>query len=84
MNQFSMYTKDNCAYCVAAKNLLKSKGLVWMEHDVGKNQDNLDFLKRLVPGVRTVPQIFVDDKHIGGFEQLQEYFKNEDKIIRVT
>ena len=69
MPKIEMYTSANCAYCVAAKNLLKSKALDYQEIrvdlDAARREEMLARARR-----RTVPQIFVNDRHIGGFEDL--------------
>lgn len=66
-----LYTKDNCTYCDQAKTLLKLKGLEYKEISI-KDDQALDYLLSL--GLKTVPQIWISDKHIGGFRQLEEYF----------
>lgn len=67
----TLYTKNNCTYCDQAKALLKLKGLEYKEISI-KDDQALDYLLSL--GLKTVPQIWVNDKHIGGFKQLEEYF----------
>jgi glutaredoxin 3 len=66
-----IYSKANCAFCVAAKNLLKSRGLDYEEflidRDPGKLEEMLARSQR-----RTVPQVFVSGEYIGGFEDLAE------------
>ena len=67
MPKVEMYTTANCAYCVAAKMLLKQRGLDYTEFrvdtDMAKREEMLMRAHR-----RTVPQIFIDDQHIGGYE----------------
>ena len=69
MSKIEIYTGANCAYCAAAKNLLKSKGLEYSEiridTDAAQMQQMLARAKR-----RTVPQIFIDGQHIGGYDDL--------------
>jgi glutaredoxin 3 len=64
-----MYTTAVCPYCVAAKNFLKSRGASWEEVrvdvDLARRQEMLDRAKRT-----SVPQIFVDDTHVGGYDDL--------------
>ena len=66
-----IYSKANCAFCVAAKNLLKSRGFDYEEflidRDPGKLEEMLARSQR-----RTVPQVFVNGEYIGGFEDLAE------------
>ena len=60
----TIYTKDYCPYCIQAKNLLTSLGAAYEEIDVTGNQDILiEIVKK--SGMRTVPQIFLDDECLG-------------------
>ncbi len=70
MVKIVVYTKDNCPYCVAAKNLLHQKGAAFTEINLQTKPDELAALKART-GLRTVPQIFFDDKLIGGFSDMQ-------------
>ena len=64
-----MYTTAVCPYCVAAKNFLKSRGASWEEVrvdvDLARRQEMLDRARRT-----SVPQIFIDDTHVGGYDDL--------------
>lgn len=69
MPKVELYTSANCAFCVAAKNLLKSKGLDYAEFRVDTDPARLaEMLARAQR--RSVPQIFIDGRHVGGFEDL--------------
>jgi glutaredoxin 3 len=70
---FIIYTKDKCSYCVKAKELLTSKGYDYKEKNIANDAYRSDLLFKL-PEVKTVPQIFYGNKHIGGFDALTEYF----------
>ena len=71
-----MYTRPTCFWCVRAKHLLESKGIIYRDLDI--NNDNLrKELKIKAPGIKTIPQIFKDGKRIGGYEDLVEYFKDK-------
>jgi glutaredoxin 3 len=74
MSEVLVYSKKPCPYCEQAKTLLTKKGFNYTELDVTR-PDVLDQLRDLVPGVKTVPQIFIDGNHIGGYTELVEYFK---------
>jgi glutaredoxin 3 len=64
-----IYTSAMCAYCVAAKNLLKQKGLDYSEIRIDTDPSRRDeMLKRTQR--RTVPQIFIAGEHVGGFDDL--------------
>ena len=69
MPQVLMYTTAICPYCVAAKNFLKQKGASWTEVridlDAERRREMLDRARRT-----SVPQIFIDDVHIGGFDDM--------------
>ena len=69
MAKIEIYSSANCAYCVAAKNLLKSRGLDYAEiridTDPARREEMLARAQR-----RTVPQIFVNDHHVGGYDDL--------------
>jgi thioredoxin reductase (NADPH) len=64
-----MYTKQTCPYCTMAKRLLSSKGQTWSEIDIEADPAQRDEMIRRT-GRRTVPQIFIGDRHIGGFDDL--------------
>jgi glutaredoxin len=72
--KIEIYTKDACPFCVQAKNLFKSKGLEYTEHYISAdNRDAMiaELTQRIGQTPRTVPQIFIDDECIGGFDQLK-------------
>ena len=70
MPKIEVYSTAVCPYCVAAKNLLKSKGLDWSEVRVDANPAQRDLMLQRSGGRRTVPQIFVNDQHVGGYDDL--------------
>lgn len=67
-----IWSKDNCKFCDMAKNLLSMKKIEYEENKIGYNYTREDLLK-VVPNARSVPQIFVDDKLIGGYEELKRF-----------
>jgi len=68
-----VWSKYNCPYCEQAKALLKSKGISFEERKIGDGYTKEDLLEA-IPDARTVPQIFLDDKLIGGFTELKKLF----------
>jgi glutaredoxin 3 len=70
MAQVKMYTTSSCPYCIQAERLLARKGVTTIE----KVRVDLDPARRVEmmqkTGRRTVPQIYVGDRHVGGFEEL--------------
>lgn len=69
MPHMEVYSTPNCPYCVRAKALLQSKILTFKEIDVG---DDVESLRKMVQlsGLRSVPQIFINDRSIGGYDEL--------------
>lgn len=69
--QVKIYTTPYCPYCVRAKHLLRQKGVAYEEIDV---QDRGDLRAWLVKatGQRTVPQVFINDRSVGGFSDIDE------------
>jgi glutaredoxin 3 len=69
MNNIEVYSSHNCPWCDRAKALLESKGLDYKEINISKDHVKaLGMIER--SGRRTVPQIFIDDEPIGGFDEL--------------
>lgn len=68
--KIKVYTKTICPYCTAAKNWLKSKNFVYEEINLDNDGERQKFYESVGNGVRTVPQIFVDEEHIGGYQEL--------------
>ncbi|MEM5385800.1 glutaredoxin 3 [Paraburkholderia phymatum] len=69
MSAITIYTTPTCPYCLAAKALLASKGLSYSEINVQNDRATaLALVERT--GRRTVPQIFIGDAHVGGFDDL--------------
>jgi len=70
----TVWSKYHCPYCDQAKALLKSKGIEFEEKKIGDGYTREELLEA-VPGARTVPQIFIDDKLIGGFTELRTHLQ---------
>ena len=69
-----VWSKNQCPYCDQAKALLKMKGIEFEERNIQKEYTREQLLEA-VPNARTVPQIFLDDKLIGGFTELKKHFE---------
>jgi len=67
-----VWSKDQCPFCEQAKALLTMKGIEIEERTVGGDWTKEQLLEA-VPTARTVPQIFLDDQHIGGFQELKTH-----------
>ena len=70
MSKIEVYSTAVCPYCVSAKNLLKAKGLEWTEVRIDTDPVQRDAMLTRSGGRRTVPQIFINDQHVGGFDYL--------------
>lgn len=71
MPRVEIYAKDWCPYCRAAKELLTHRGVEYVHHDV-THDDRLEQAMRERSGRTSVPQIFIDAVHVGGFDDLAE------------
>ncbi len=69
--KIEIYTLEWCPYCEKTKALLKSKGFSYEESNLNE-EDIKEEMEERTGGAKTVPQIFIDDKHIGGYDQLIE------------
>jgi len=72
MRTVTIYTSKLCGYCFAAKRLLKQKGVAYEEIDVSFNAEARAAMTERANGGRSVPQIFVDDQHVGGCDELHD------------
>lgn len=72
MKTVEIYTTPTCPYCLAAKQLLRKKGVAYSEIDVSRDPDLRDAMIRRAMGIRTVPQIFIGGQHVGGCDDLHE------------
>ena len=70
MATVEIYTTPLCGYCHAAKRLLKSKDVSFSETDVSRDPDLRAKMTQRANGSRTVPQIFIGDTHVGGYDDL--------------
>jgi len=70
MAQVEIYTKPTCGFCHAAKRLLTGKGVSFAETNISAQPDKRPEMIQRANGRSTVPQIFIDGKHVGGFDDL--------------
>ena len=65
-----LYTKDYCPYCKRAKALFTAKGVSFTNIEVGDNPQLMDEMIERAGGRRTVPQIFINNLHVGGADDM--------------
>mgnify|MGYP000047100975 CR=1 FL=1 len=70
MASVEIYTKATCGYCAMAKRLLKSKDVSFTETDLLREPEKRAEMIERSGGRQTVPQVFIDGEHIGGFDDL--------------
>lgn len=70
MARVEIYTKFFCPYCSRAKRLLDSKGVEYEEFDITMGGEKRQEMLQRAHGRHTVPQIFIDDRHVGGCDDL--------------
>ncbi len=79
MKKITMYTGPFCNYCEAAKRLLARNNASYNEIDISKVAGAADEMIKKANGKRTIPQIFFDDQHIGGYDEVRALEK-ENKL----
>lgn len=75
-----VYSKQNCTYCNKAKQLIKNLRLDYTEKKLEEFESVDEMLKDIGKKVRTMPQIKIDDKLVGGYNQLVEFFVEQGKV----
>lgn len=70
MSKVEIYTTKVCPYCVRAKDLLKRKGVSYLEYSVDSDDAKREEMLARASGKRTVPQIFINGVHVGGSDDL--------------
>ena len=71
MKKVVIYTGPMCNFCSAAKHLLNKKKISYEEIDIGYDDKKREEMLKKSNGAKTIPQIFVEDKHIGGYVELK-------------
>jgi glutaredoxin 3 len=72
MARVEIYTKFGCPYCARAMRLLDEKGVDYEEYEINTVPGKRDEMLERAPGRTTVPQIFIDGRHVGGSDDLAE------------
>ena len=84
MKKVVIYTGPLCNFCSAAKHLLSKKKINYEEIDIGYDDKRREEMLKKSNGAKTIPQIFIEDKHIGGYVELKalESKRELDKLLK--
>ncbi len=85
MKKVKIYTTPYCPFCIRIKNLMKKKQASFKEIDLSINPEKFEEMSAKANGARTVPQMFVNDTHIGDCDHVHELDNNGelDKILGI-
>ena len=83
MKNITMYTGPMCNFCEAAKRLFSRNNLKYQEIDISSKDGLRDEMIKKANGGRTIPQIFFNDDHIGGYQELRELEKKGELLNKV-
>jgi glutaredoxin 3 len=78
--QIILYSKNNCGYCVKAKNLLKNLGLEYTEKKFEDFSDIEKLFEDIGKSVKSMPQIKINGELVGGYNQLIEYLADKQMV----
>ena len=84
MKNVIVYMGPMCGYCDAAKRLLNKKNIPYKEINVALDESKLEEMLKKSNGKRTIPQIFIEEYHVGGYEELRTLEKKGelDNLIK--
>lgn len=84
MKKIELYSTQTCGFCRAAKSLLDDKGISYKEIDISSDPELRGKMVTKANGRRTVPQVFINDAHLGGFSDLYALQQSGtlDKLLR--
>ena len=83
MKSITVYMGPMCSYCDAAKRLLNKKNIPFKEINIALEEGKMEEMLKKSNGMKTIPQIFIEDHHIGGYDELRalENKGELDKLI---
>ena len=83
MKNITVYTGPMCPYCDAAKRLLNKKNIPFKEINIALEESKMEEMLKKSNGMKTIPQIFIKNSHIGGYDELRalENKGELDKLI---
>ena len=79
MKNVTVYTGPMCSFCDAAKRLLNRNNISYKEINIAADEGKMDEMLKKSNGKKTIPQIFFDNHHVGGYEELRALEK-ENKL----
>ena len=82
MKNVTVYMGPRCAFCDAAKRLLTRNNITYKEINIALEEGKMDEMLKKSNGKKTIPQIFFDNYHVGGFEELRALEK-ENKLLNL-
>ena len=82
MKKVVIYTGPICNYCSAAKHLLNKKKINYEEIDIGYDDKKREEMLKKSNGAKTIPQIFIEEKHVGGYVELKA-LENKGELDRL-
>ena len=84
MKNVTVYMGPMCSYCDAAKRLLNKKNIPYREINIALEEDKMKEMIKKSNGKRTIPQIFIENFHVGGYEDLRdlENKKELDNLLK--
>ena len=71
MKSITVYMGPMCSYCDAAKRLLNKKNIPYKEINIALEEGKMEEMLKKSNGMKTIPQIFIEDHHIGGYDELR-------------
>jgi len=71
MKKVIIYTGPACNYCGAAKHLLSKKKVDYLEYNIATDAAKMEEMQKRTKGARTVPQIFIGETYVGGYNELK-------------
>ena len=71
MKNITVYMGPMCSYCDAAKRLLNKKNIPFKEINIALEEGKMEEMLKKSNGMKTIPQIFIEDHHIGGYDELR-------------
>jgi len=73
-----VWSKNGCMFCEWAKELLADYNIEYEERNISQGEWTREQLQEAAPGTKTVPQIFLDGKYIGGFTEFKAHIKKQE------